>query len=176
MILLSVGTQLPFDRLVTAVDRWAAQHREQEVIAQIGPSRYVPTAMKSETFIDPARFRALQAQASLMISHAGIGSIINAMELGKPIIILARDHKRGEHRNGHQIATVQRFSHLPGVHVARDPEHLLALLDRIDTLAPCQPPPEQEAQALIAGVRDYVETAQPLPLWRIVARALRGAA
>lgn len=176
MILLSVGTQLPFDRLVTAVDRWAAQHADQEVFAQIGPSTYVPTAMKSETFIDPIRFSALQAQASLMISHAGIGSIINAMEMGKPIIILARDHKRGEHRNGHQLSTVKRFAHLPGVYAARDPEHLLELLDRIDTLEPCQRPSQQEADAFIAGMRDYVATARPLPLWRILVRALRGAA
>ncbi|WP_068085721.1 glycosyltransferase [Novosphingobium rosa] len=175
MILLSVGTQLPFDRLVTAVDRWAAQHPDQEVFAQIGPSAYAPTAMRSEAFIDPVRFSALQAQASLIVSHAGIGSIINAMDMGKPIIILARDHKRGEHRNGHQLATVQRFAHLPGVHVARDPEHLLTLLDRIDTLEPCQRPSEQEAQAFITGVRDYVATAQSLPLWRLLTRALRGA-
>lgn len=175
MILLSVGTQLPFDRLVSAVDAWAARRPDVEVFAQIGPSTYVPKAMKSEAFIDPDRFRALQAECSLMISHAGIGSIINAMEMRKPIIILARDHLRGEHRNGHQISTVQRFSHLPGVHVARDQEHLVELLDQIETLAPCELLPSQAPDDFIIGMRDYIATARPMPLWRILARAVRSA-
>ncbi|WP_343614059.1 glycosyltransferase [Novosphingobium sp.] len=175
MILLSVGTQLPFDRLVSTVDAWAARRPDVEVFAQIGPSSYAPKAMKSEAFIDPDRFRTLQAQCSLMISHAGIGSIINAMEMRKPIIILPRDHLRGEHRNGHQMSTVQRFRHLPGVYAARDQEHLVELLEQIDTLQPCELLPSQAPDDFITGMRDYIAVARPMPLWRILARAVRSA-
>lgn len=172
MILLSVGTQLPFDRLVIAVDQWAAQHPEIEVIAQIGPSSYRPTAMQSREFFDPTEFRALQSRCSLIVSHAGIGSIINALELGKPIIILGRDHRRSEHRNGHQLSTVARFGSLPGIYAARDEAHLVELLNRADLLASEQRLDPTAPQDFLQNIQDYVKQAKPLPLWRIVWRAL----
>ncbi len=40
LVLVSVGTDFhPFDRLVAAVDRWAAQHPEARVVVQHGRSR-----------------------------------------------------------------------------------------------------------------------------------------
>ena len=35
MIFATVGTQLPFDRLIAAVDRWAGTRPGREVFAQI---------------------------------------------------------------------------------------------------------------------------------------------
>jgi hypothetical protein len=35
-VILSVGTQLPFPRLVNAVDRWVIDDESVQVIAQIG--------------------------------------------------------------------------------------------------------------------------------------------
>ncbi len=134
MILLSVGTQLPFDRLVRAVDAWAERAGRSDVVGQIGPSAYRPRAIEAFDFMEHDRFRALQAQCSLMVSHAGMGSIITAMELGKPIILLARDHLRGEHRNGHQTSTIRHFAQLPGVYAAEDEHGIAGLLDRADTL------------------------------------------
>ncbi|KQN36511.1 hypothetical protein ASG37_12970 [Sphingomonas sp. Leaf407] len=134
MILLSVGTQLPFDRLVRAVDDWALAAARDDVVGQIGPSSYRPQTIRAFDFLDHGRFRALQADCSLMVSHAGMGSIITAMELGKPIILLARDHRLGEHRNAHQTSTIRHFAQLPGVYAARDTAEVVALLDRADTL------------------------------------------
>ena len=45
MILVTVGTQGPFDRLVKTVDQWAQQHPEWPCFAQIGPSEYDPQGM-----------------------------------------------------------------------------------------------------------------------------------
>lgn len=135
MILLSVGTQLPFDRLVTAVDAWAQDKPEAEIFAQIGPSRLKPNAIRAFDFMRHDEFRKLQSDCSLMISHAGMGSIITALELGKPIIVFPRDHRLGEHRNGHQLATVSQFRGTPGVYVADDLVQLHQLLDRREQLA-----------------------------------------
>ena len=80
------------------------------------------------------RFFELQSRCSVMVSHAGMGSIITALELGKPIIILARDHERNEHRNAHQSDTLRRFAHYPGIYPARDEAHVIELLDQSETL------------------------------------------
>ncbi len=157
MILVSVGTQLPFDRLIRAVDQWTEQQGRNDIIAQIGPTTYEPRALESFAFMENERFRQLQMQASLMVSHAGMGSIITALELGIPIIILARDHRLGEHRNGHQLATLQQFRHFPGVYAADDETTLLALLDQSGSLTS---PPHLASSAsddFIKRLHDYME-------------------
>lgn len=137
MILLSVGTQLPFDRLICAVDRWAGARGRGDLVAQIGPTRYIPVAMRSFPYLAYDEFRELQAECTAMICHAGMGSIITAMEFGKPIIVMPRDHRLGEHRNGHQFATLHQFGQRPGVYPAETERELLPLLDRIDDLTAC---------------------------------------
>lgn len=134
MILLSVGTQLPFDRLVRAVDGWALANSRTDIVGQIGPSQYRPQAIRAFDFLDHGHFRTLQSDCSVMVSHAGMGSIITAMEMGKPIILLARDHRLGEHRNAHQTSTLRHFAKLPGVYAAEDADGVVALLERADTL------------------------------------------
>jgi UDP-N-acetylglucosamine transferase subunit ALG13 len=134
VILISVGTQLPFDRLVRTVDRWATDHDRSDVIAQIGPTRYRPKAMQSFAHVAYDTFRDLQKQCTVMVCHAGMGSIITAMEFGKPIIVMPRNHRLGEHRNGHQFATLRQFGDRPGIYPAETEAELLALLDRVDEL------------------------------------------
>ncbi len=134
MILLSVGTQLPFDRLICAVDRWAQASGRTDIVAQIGPTHYSPVAMRSFAYLAYDEFRELQENCSVMVCHAGMGSIITAMEFGKPIIVMPRDHRRGEHRNGHQFATLRQFGERQGVYPAEDVRELTALLDRADEL------------------------------------------
>jgi UDP-N-acetylglucosamine transferase subunit ALG13 len=134
VILISVGTQLPFDRLIRTVDRWALDHARPDVIAQVGPTRYQPVAMKSFAHVAYDVFRDLQKDCTVMVCHAGMGSIITAMEFGKPIIVMPRNHKLGEHRNGHQFATLRQFGNRPGIYPAETELELLALLERVDEL------------------------------------------
>jgi len=61
-----------------------------------------------------------------------MGSIVTAMEFGKPIVIMPRDHERGEHRNGHQMATAQRFMDTPGVYVAMNKQQLAIVWTRLE--------------------------------------------
>lgn len=159
MILLSVGTQLPFDRLVRAVDDWAVGSGRVDVIAQIGPSDYAARNMKCFQFLPPEEFRKLQGEARVMIAHAGMGSIVTAMEFGKPIVIMPRDHERGEHRNGHQMATAQRFMDTPGVYVAMDERQLADRLDEIGTLEAATTVSAKAPELFTGRLRDYIDKA-----------------
>jgi UDP-N-acetylglucosamine transferase subunit ALG13 len=134
VILISVGTQLPFDRLIRTVDRWAMEGGRTDVIAQIGPTRYRPVAMQSFAHVAYDTFRDLQRECTVMVCHAGMGSIITAMEFGKPIIVMPRNHRLGEHRNGHQFATLRQFGNRPGIYPAQTEVELLSLLERVDEL------------------------------------------
>lgn len=131
MILVAVGTQFPFDRLVETVDRWAAASGTSDVVAQIGPSSYLPTAITAHAFLPPKEFQALLERADLVVAHCGMGSILSALSHGKRIIVMPRSAAKGEHRNDHQHATAQRFSVQPGVTVAWDETDLRNCLERI---------------------------------------------
>jgi UDP-N-acetylglucosamine transferase subunit ALG13 len=129
VILVAVGTQFPFDRLIETVDSWAASSGATDVIAQIGPSSFVPGHIETHAFLPPTEFRALLERADLVVAHCGMGSILSALSNGKPIVVMPRSADKGEHRNDHQYATAQRFSDHPGVTVAWDEAHLLRCLE-----------------------------------------------
>ncbi|MBI3154217.1 MAG: glycosyl transferase family 28 [Burkholderiales bacterium] len=134
MIFVTVGTQLAFDRMVSAVDRWAAAQPGVNVFAQVGPARERPQHIPHADFLTPARANSLMRQAALIVAHAGMGTVLTALELRKPIVIMPRLASLGEHRNEHQMATARWLQGRPGVHVAWNEAGLLDLLDRRDTL------------------------------------------
>ncbi|HTJ58453.1 MAG TPA: glycosyltransferase [Devosiaceae bacterium] len=127
MILLTIGTQLPFDRLVKAMDELAPTLSE-EIFGQIGEASYQPQNFEWAATLKPHEFEARFRSASVVVSHAGIGTILTAQKLQKPLIIVPRQAKYGEHRNDHQLATAYQVRDKPGVHVAAEVSELAGLL------------------------------------------------
>jgi UDP-N-acetylglucosamine transferase subunit ALG13 len=133
MILLTVGSQLPFDRLVRAVDVWCGGTGRVDVFAQIGEpdtQGYRPKNFAWHTFVAPSVLDERMRQAELIVAHAGMGSIISALKYRKPIVIMPRRAVLGEHRNDHQHATAIRFADRRGIFVAEDETALPAAIGR----------------------------------------------
>lgn len=135
MIFVAVGTQLPFDRLIRAVDAWCKQTgRGGEVFGQIGhigAKNYTPAHFQWAEMIEADAFRNKIMAADLVVGHAGMGSIITAMSFAKPIVVLPRRAHLGEHRSDHQFATVKRLGTRPGIYPATSEADLPDLLDRL---------------------------------------------
>jgi UDP-N-acetylglucosamine transferase subunit ALG13 len=131
VIFVTVGTQLPFDRLVGAVDRWAATRADRAVFAQAGPTGLRPVAIAWERFVSPAECRERMRAADAIVAHAGMGTILTALELGTPIVVMPRRAALGEHRNDHQLATARRFAEHGSIAVAFDEEELHTRLDAL---------------------------------------------
>lgn len=129
MIFVTVGTQLAFDRLVQAVDAWVGNNPGERAYAQIGPATFQPHNMESSDFVRPDEADALFREADLIVSHAGMGSILTALKYKKPILIMPRKAALGEHRNDHQLATAKWLGTKPGVTVAWEAEDVSGLLD-----------------------------------------------
>lgn len=113
MIFVTVGTQFSFDRLIMAVNSWAERNKGEAVVGQIGHGQYTPSFMEAYPFIVPDEFQSYQKNARLLVSHAGMGAILNGLENMKPLIIMPRKAELGEHRNDHQLATARRFRGMP---------------------------------------------------------------
>src|SRR5215203_1840996 len=111
MIFLTIGTQEPFDRLLKAIDEIAPM-LNTEIIAQVSKSTYVARNFKTFAFVSPIEFKTYFNQADLIVSHAGMGTIISALEGEKPILIMPRLARYREHRNDHQLATAAVFEKL----------------------------------------------------------------
>ena len=124
MIFLTIGTHEPFDRLVRALDVWADQTaRKHEIFAQIvspASGAYRPKNFETVTHLTPADYEAQILQADLIVSHAGMGSILTAFTHGKPIVIMPRRGHLRETRNDHQYTTVKNLAKRPMLFVAED--------------------------------------------------------
>lgn len=147
-LFVTVGAQMPFDRLITAVDAWAGAHPEHTVIAQIGKSELQTEHLDIRGFMEPPEFDALCDEADALVGHAGIGTLFAALERGKPVLVMPRKATLRETRNEHQTATARQLGERPGVLVAWDEQELGPALDRLTTT-----PIESKRQAAEAEPR-----------------------
>ena len=157
MIFVTVGAQMSFDRLVKAVDRWASSRGRGDVFAQIGPTDYYPSHIQWTKFMDPGEFKHRFETAKVIVAHAGTGSIITALQLGKPILVMPRRASLRETRNDHQVATAEQFRRFPSVVVAWDEKELIARLERIDDLAGLQAIGSYASPELVGTIRGFID-------------------
>ena len=148
---------MPFDRLVKTVDQWALNQNRDDVFAQIGQSDYRPQRIECRQLLEPDEFRRRYHAATAIVAHAGTGSIITALQLGKPIIIMPRRASLMETRNDHQVATAEQFRKFSSITVAWDERELLLRLDAIDELVAGQASVGQYASdELLTAVRRFI--------------------
>jgi beta-1,4-N-acetylglucosaminyltransferase len=94
MILVTVGTT-PFDSLIQFIDE--LEDIDEEIILQISKdAKYIPVNKKYFEFI--SNINEYYENASLIITHAGAGSIYNLLELNKRIIIVPNTERVDNHQ------------------------------------------------------------------------------
>lgn len=157
MIFVTVGTQLPFDRMVAAVDAWAGLVPDRRVFAQVGPTELRPRHIDFKPFVSPAECHELMVSADAIVAHAGMGTILRALELGKPLLVVPRRAALGEQRNDHQLATARRLAALGRVTVAFDDHEIPARLDELDRVVAAEPIGPYAPDGLIAAVRSFID-------------------
>lgn len=155
MIFVVTGTQLPFPRLITAMDALAPS-LDEKVIAQVGPDTTPRLNLETHATLPPAQFEALFNEARVVVAHAGIGSVLSAKRARRPLIVVPRRFDLGEHRNDHQLATAKEVEGLTGVRVAWEVEDLPALL-QVKESPPATPEPGPLADGLITRLRNFID-------------------
>ncbi len=148
---------MPFDRLTRAMDDWAAANRHVPLEIQIGKGAYEPRHARWVRKLTLPDYQARVAACDLFVAHCGMGSIISAIEAGKPILMLPRLQTQGEHNNDHQLATARHIGIRPGLHVAADADDLKA---RVSALLADTGPEKAGAPAPISRFADPAFTAR----------------
>jgi UDP-N-acetylglucosamine transferase subunit ALG13 len=129
----------------------------REIFAQIGPTELRPSHMQWSKFLDAPEFKRRMEEARVVVAHAGMGSIITALELGKPILVMPRRGGLRETRNDHQVATAKRFLELGRVGVAFDESELPARLDELDQLRAGDRISGAASASLIGALRVFID-------------------
>ena len=111
MILILLGTQdKPFNRLLEAVDKAINDgYIKEEVIAQIGFTKYKSKNIKTFELIPKEEYENIIGRADLIITHAGVGSILTGLNKNKKVIAAARLKEYGEHTNNHQLQILNKL-------------------------------------------------------------------
>lgn len=148
---------MPFDRLVQAMDAWASVSGRPEVFAQIGQRGYIPQSMEWVASLTPTEYKSVCRKASVVVAHAGMGSIITAAEFGKPILVMPRRGALRETRNDHQVATAQWLSKQGRVRVAMDTSQLEEALQAVLTDAEDARMAAIAPDGIIAALRDFIQ-------------------
>lgn len=158
MIFVTVGSQLPFDRMVGAVAAWSG-HRpgRPEILAQVGTGRTDHPHLRCVRFLDGARYLEAIESARVIVAHAGIGSILTALEQGVPVILVPRDHRRGECLNDHQEQTARQLEQMGIVTVAWSESDLEDLLDAELVRPEGSVPPRRPGTELVEYLRSYLQ-------------------
>lgn len=156
MIFAIVGTQEPFDRLIELLDEWSSIRGYNDIIAQVSSSGYKPKNFQSFDFIPVNEFNKILLNADLIVSHAGMGSIISALQYSKPIIVMPRLAKLKEHRNDHQLATAQSFAKLGYVTAVYTKEELFFSLDNRTKIQPGPQIGSEASKDLMDAIESFI--------------------
>lgn len=156
MIFVIVGSQkFPFERLLREVDRLIATGQiPQEVFAQIGVSEFEPEHMKWQRFLDKDTFDETIRRCDLLITHAGEGSIMTGLLMGKKVIAVPRYARLGEHVSDHQLEIARALAKQNCICNVEDIHQLGQTIRWLDehSLSPYQ----SGRQTILRTIREFV--------------------
>jgi UDP-N-acetylglucosamine transferase subunit ALG13 len=151
MIFVTVGTnEARFDRLLQAI---AGLELGDELLVQHGHSSHVP--IRRAELVDFLSFDAMtQAirRARIVVTHAGVGSVMVALANGKRPIVVPRRKAFGEAVDDHQLQLGHRFAEAGLVTCVETPEDLGDALSREQGAARVIP----AASSLAADLREFL--------------------
>jgi UDP-N-acetylglucosamine transferase subunit ALG13 len=138
MIFVTVGTVAPFDRLISLADGLAAASREDAWFAQIGTGGFEPKHIEFTKFLNKADYDRHVWRSDFIIAHGGIGIVSDALKAGKPLLVVPRTARLGEHVNDHQVETAKFYADNGHVLVANEGDDLAPLFKALRHFTPKQ--------------------------------------
>jgi beta-1,4-N-acetylglucosaminyltransferase len=102
MILVTIGVMYGFERLIAKMDEIALTLNEP-IVMQIGETKYEPKHSKYFRYTSRDKMEELYSQVRVIVGHAGVGTVLKALEYKKPLILVPRLKKYNEHINDHQL-------------------------------------------------------------------------
>lgn len=126
LVFATVGNATqPFDRFVRMVDEAAARTGLRTLI-QVGRSNHPPEHAEAVAFIGRPEFERLVREADFVVTHAGVGSVMTSIGLGKAPLVVVRRSRLGEVIDDHQAELATELSRAGLIRIAESAEDLVA--------------------------------------------------
>lgn len=111
MIFVSLGTNdKSFERLLRTIDNEIQLGNiKDKVIVQSGYTKYSSNNMDIVDLMPMDKFNKCINDCDILITHGGVGTILDGLKKGKKIIAFPRLSKYQEHVNDHQVEIIDEF-------------------------------------------------------------------
>lgn len=159
MIFVTVGTnEARFDRLLAAVDRLGTG---EELIVQHGPSTVRPAGAEAVDFLPFDDMVETMRRARIVVTHAGVGSVMTSLLAGKRPIVVPRLRRYGEAVDDHQLPFGRRLDQAGLVVFCEEPEELGRVVAGGGGALDVELRPSRR---LVGDLREYLSATIPLAL------------
>jgi beta-1,4-N-acetylglucosaminyltransferase len=152
VIFATLGTQeFQFDRLLRALD---ALPRDEELVVQCGRASFRPARADWHDHLSFEEFLDYVRRARVVVCHAGVGSVLTALEQGRRPVVVPRLRQFGEAVDDHQVPFARRLAGTGAVLLVEDLDELPA------ALAAEEPPAAARggASGLALDLKAYLES------------------
>jgi UDP-N-acetylglucosamine:LPS N-acetylglucosamine transferase len=152
-IFVSVGTA-PFDRLISDINDLTDEF-DYKFVIQTANSKIIPKKNIYANFFDYENMKELMNNCSIVICHSGVGTIMMALESGKPLILYPRKKKNGEVGDDHQVEISEYLVKKERAYLAED---YATLVDSIQAILKMDLPlsSPNSSNEFISGVRNIL--------------------
>lgn len=110
MIFVTLGTQdKQFIRLLKAVENLDI---DEEIIMQTGTTDFSTDKKRIRVFnyLPAEMFEKYMKESSQVITHAGVGTLVQGLKMHKKMIVAPRLKEYKEHVNNHQVQILETFA------------------------------------------------------------------
>jgi len=154
MIFVTVGFHYQgFERLIRKMDEIAGKI-DEDVIMQIGSTKYTPKNAEFFDFIDDDEKIAYYfGDARIIVAHAGAGTIMDAVRLKRPLIVVPRLQKFNEHVDDQQLELAEAISNACKAVSVYEIDDLEAAISRFNEFIPVY---QQHSPSLIRYLKNSI--------------------
>jgi UDP-N-acetylglucosamine transferase subunit ALG13 len=150
MIFVTIGTTEPFDRLLRALDGLDGE----ELVVQCGDSLARPARATCIEYVSFDELGDYMRRARVVVSHAGVGTIMAALAAGKRPVVVPRLAAFDEVVDDHQVELARRLDARGLVTLVEDPSTLAGIVRSAD---PAVALDDARPSELVGELRDFVE-------------------
>ncbi|HOP65054.1 MAG TPA: glycosyltransferase [Spirochaetota bacterium] len=160
MIFVVTGTEaFPFNRLIKKIDSMKKNGTiEDDVFIQLGSCDYTPTECRWEKWLPFDRMVDNIRISNHVITHAGAGTTLLCLDLGKKPILVTRRKIWGEHVDDHQVEFAELMDRLEYASVAYDVSELPGIYNITKTSHKGKNVKHREKEKLITVLNDWIKS------------------
>jgi UDP-N-acetylglucosamine transferase subunit ALG13 len=153
MIFITVGTHFHgFERLIQEMDLIAGKI-DEEVIAQIGSTKYQPKNLKYFTYLTEEQISKYFTESRIIVTHAGAGTLLTILKYNKPVIIVPRLKKYNEIIDNHQLELAEVLKNRNNVIIVYDIKNLKDALTKTEKLTYTE---YKQKKELVFFLKNYI--------------------